>query len=204
MDGHFPKTGLVLLLIGGLSLAGCNPGTGTDGSKPEKTAAAPTNNRVDQRLVGTWYGRAQLDMKRVEAFLESIDNSVERENLANVVRGFLTTEIGAQFDASGNMVLDMQMQPAGQPLLRDSTRGQWTVVDSTTDAVVIETVEPLPAGGTETNQVRYEFGQANNALRMVPPTSPWLAGCNPVFVFERIEDSMVQVANQPGGSDSVK
>ena len=138
-------------------------------------------------------------MNRVDAYLATVTDPVEREDRAKIVRGFLSTEMAARYDASGAMELDMQMQPAGQPVLRDNTQGTWSVVESLPDAIVIETVEQLRSGDSQTNQIRYQIGPGGNTITTRAPTAPWLISCKPVFVFERIEESTAQnpVPNQP-------
>lgn len=177
------------LLAISLPFAGCNSDTAENNTGRSAIAA--------DKLAGTWYGRASVDSVKLQAWLDSIADPVERERHSGIVQGFLTTEMAARFDPSGTMELDMQMQPPGRPVLRDSTRGQWTVVQSGGDSVLIETVEQLPDGQTETSQVQYRFDPGGNKIRMTPPTSPWLAACDPVFVFTRIEGPRTDVASQP-------
>ncbi len=203
MDATYQR--LCLLMIG-LCFCGCNSGTEQDASS-DAGPATSQNTIVDSsenRLVGTWYGQARLDMQRVETYLNAITDPAERDDRTKIVQSFLTTEMAARFDAAGNMELDIQMQPAGMQVMRDSTRGKWSVVENLADAVVIETSEQLPAGGTETNQVRYQFGPEGNTVSMRPPVSPWLAGCNPVFVLQRMDESTARLASEPGQNGGVK
>lgn len=193
MDARFLIAVSLFLII---PVCGCNSGS------EEENAGQPKN--AGERLAGTWYGRARLNADKLQAHLDSIIDPAEREKQAAIVQGFLTTEMAARFDASGSMELDMQMQPPGQSVMRDSTTGKWSVLESSANEVLIETVEQLPTGGTETSQVRYQFQQNDNIVVMKPPTYPWLAACDPVFVFDRIEGPAANVASQPGNNRSVK
>ena len=80
--------------------------------------------------------------------------------------------------------------------MRDSTQGTWQVVEVLENALMIETTEQLPGGGTETNRVRYQFEPGGDTAIIVAPTSEVLADCNPVIVFKRV-DSVSVMAEKP-------
>ncbi len=175
-------------------------GCGKSADNPAKDAAKDDSSaslNTDQRLVGAWYGKASLNQELLQKKLNAISDPVQREMLANIAKTFQTTEIGADFGANGEMTLDIQIQTAGQ-LLRDSTRGTWRTVKVQDNAVFVETTEPLPQGGSETNQARYQFEQNGRVAIMVAPTSAQLADCHPVFVFERVESASVADGADPG------
>jgi hypothetical protein len=166
------------------------------GTETGKTAEADPGTQPSP-LTGTWYGRAWLDTNLLNLQIGRTADPNLRQSMESIARTFLTTEIGARFDASGEMELDVQIQPAGEMALRDSTTGRWRVLEQDADSVLVETVETLPGGGTETNQVRYRFLEEGRYATMPAPTSELLAGCQPQFIFERVNTTS-QVARQPG------
>jgi hypothetical protein len=177
------------------------PGCGPSGDAPAGESASGEATALqdpEKLLVGTWYGKARLDQGLLQKKLDGMSDPVQRQMLLNVSRTFQTTEIGAEFGVDGSMTLDIQVQSAGQTL-RDSTRGNWRTLKVEGNAIFVETTEPLPQGGTETNQVRYQFEQDGRLAIMVAPTSDQLADCNPVFVFERVEAVGLADGADPGG-----
>lgn len=181
---------LCLMLVAGCAQDEPTPDEKTPPAKTAEIQADPAD-----QLVGIWYGQAQLNQQLLQQKLSLSPTPGDRAQLESIARVFQTTEIGAQFDADGKMTLDVQIQPAGQ-ILRDSTEGTWRIVEQQANAVIVETTEPLPAGGTETNQVRYQFEQDGQLAIMVAPTSEQLADCQPVFVFKRVETSNTAVADR--------
>ena len=200
--GQFSVWGF--LAMGLLMVCGCAPGgndgkpgdTNSDDQNASQSAGDSASLNPEKLLVGTWYGKAQLNQELLQTKLNSIADPVQREMLLNLARTFETTEIGAEFSANGLMVLDIQVRTGGQ-LLRDSSRGTWKTRKVEGNAIFVETTEPLPQGGTETNQIRYQF-QGGDVAVMVAPTSQQLADCNPLFVFERIQPAEVADAANPG------
>jgi hypothetical protein len=126
-------------------------------------------------------------MGHVQAQMNRLADPRDRHALQTIAQTFLTTEIGARFDPSGTMEFDVQIRPVGTMPMRDSTTGTWRVIEATGNALVIETVETLPQGGTQTSQVRYELSADGRTAVMAAPTSQMLATCEPAFVFERVE-----------------
>ncbi len=197
------------LLLGWLLLfctSGCSPaepaGTSAE-SSPEKKAtpnSAAETPRIEsaQLIVGTWYGRARLNKGLLQRKLDSITSPADRKHLAQMAQTFQSTEIGVVFGADGSMELDIQIQPAGQAVLRDNTRGSWRPVEVLPDAIVMETTEPSPEGGNQTQRVRYQFEMDGQIAIMSAPTSGHLADCNPVFVFERVGEPTATVADRAG------
>lgn len=177
---------LVALLV---AVTGCNSSSESGGDAAEQAAAATSGapENATARLSGLWYGRARVDMNLVQRQMQSLPDPRDRAALQEITRTFLTTEIGARFDQSGEMELDVQIQSPNGGSLRDSTTGTWRVVESSGNVLVVETTEQLPGGGTETSRVRYELGSGDRTAVMPAPTSELLAGCQPVFVFEKVE-----------------
>lgn len=182
---------LALLMI---TAIGCGKAE-EPGSKKSESDDQTASLNPEDLLVGTWYGKAKLNQDLLKQKLASIPDSGERAQLQQIALNFQTTEIGANFSDSGEMLLDIQVTANGQ-LLRDSTQGTWRALNVEKNAVFVETEEQLPQGGTEKNRVRYQFENDGNVAVMVAPTSELLAGCNPVFVFERIlPESVADGAN---------
>ena len=182
---------LALLMV---TAIGCGKAEEPSSKQSESDDQTASLNPEDL-LVGTWYGKAKLNQDLLKQKLASIPDSGERAQLQQIALNFQTTEIGANFSDSGEMLLDIQVKANGQ-LLRDSTQGTWRALNVEKNAVFVETEEQLPQGGTEKNRVRYQFENDGNVAVMVAPTSELLAGCNPVFVFERIlPESVADGAN---------
>ena len=96
----------------------------------------------------------------------------------------------------GDMEMDVEIRPVGAQVQRESTTGKFRVLRETMGAVVIETTEKLPSGGTQTNQVEYRLQDDGQLAVMSAPTSAELSDCDPLFVFQRVDDPDAQVAEQ--------
>lgn len=182
------RTLLILLLLG--TIVGC----AKTPEKPVDSDEALTKSASSQLLVGTWWGKAQLNQQKLDSKINSLADPNQRNMLVSLSQTFRTTEIGAEFSSDGGMVLDIEIRPVGRGSLRDSTTGNWKAIEEFSDAVVIETTEHLPNGGTETSRMRYQFSDGGQVAVMVAPTSSELADCDPVFVFRRVEPPTPQVA----------
>ncbi len=145
-------------------------------------------------LVGTWYGRAKLSQEHLSLKLDNTTDVNQRQMLQQLAAAFQTTSIGAQYTADGKMVLDIEIQPGGQ-VFRDSAVGTWRPIETQENAIVVETIEMLPGGSTETKNIRYQFEQNGDVAVMVAPTNDLLADCHPVFVFQRVNEPTA-VANR--------
>ncbi len=196
---EFSFRAVVLIWLAALA-GGCNSGNKSSETEREQTASATASEGAGQ-LAGFWYGRAHVDRDRLAAQRRAIADERDLRALDEIARTFLTTEIGARFDASGEMELEVQIQTTGGQVLRDSTTGTWRVIDASNDVVWVETVEQLPGGGTETSRVRYELSDDGHTAVMPAPTSELLAGCNPVFVFQRIESVSAALSDGSNRSD---
>ncbi len=170
---------------------------------PETTNAAPTT--ASPLIVGTWYGRARLNMVRVQQHFDAMTDPNQREYFQDMVSSFLSTEMAARFDGTGGMELDVQIQPAGQQVARGNSSGKWRVLDdSVPNNLLIETSERLPDGTQTIDKVRYQFGPDGNVAYMVAGVNAQLADCNPLIVFDRVAGSNGQLANQPGTDGSFR
>ncbi|MGI9516579.1 MAG: hypothetical protein ACR2NP_06030 [Pirellulaceae bacterium] len=187
-------------------LAGCgqspvaeNSGTTEPEETPPATASLQKPDST-QLIIGTWYGRARLNTKLLNRKLESITDAAARERVQITAQIFQSTEIGVVFSDNGTMELEIEIQPAGQEALRDNTRGTWKAIEVLPNAIVLETTEPAPNGGTETKRVRYQFEMDGQVAIMVAPTSESLADCNPVFVFQRVDAPAAATAGRANNS----
>ncbi len=188
-----PKLVCIFLFV---TFAGCSSESQTAATKPNAMAAADSGPA--QWLIGTWYGRAELDQDKLRAKITATTDSAQRSMLQTISTTFQTTEIGARFDAQGNMELDVQIDTPDGGVVRDGTTGWFEILSRTANSVTIETVEHLPNGGTQTGQVTYHFDDNGQVATMIAPTSPELADCHPRFVFRRVELPSAEVARQPG------
>jgi hypothetical protein len=213
MDAKTVKPVLVLCsCLFGLVLVACNAQQSASskaesaGQANAKDTSTVTTTPVSTPLiVGTWYGKARLDMVRVQQRYDSMTNIYQRQDFQDMVNSFLSTEMAARFDGNGSMELDVQIQPAGQEVARGNSRGQWRILDDTTPgSVLLETVEYLPNGLQSTDKVRYTFGPDGNVAYMVAGVNQLLADCNPLIVFDRVSGTNGQLANQPGNSGSFR
>lgn len=213
MDAKTVKAVLILCAcLFGLVMVACNAQqmaeykANTAGkANTTETSAATTTPETTPMIVGTWYGKARLDMVRVQQRFDSIANVYQRQEFRDMVNSFLSTEMAAKFDGSGAMELDVQIQPAGQAVARGNSRGQWRILDDTTpNSVLLETTEYLPNGTQSVDKVRYTFGPGGNVAYMVAGVNEMLADCNPVIVFDRVSGSSENLANQPGTGGSFR
>lgn len=204
----------ILILCGclfGLVMVACtsqpsssNPAESADPTNNTETSAS-TTTPASPLIVGTWYGKASLDMTHVQQRYDSLSNTFQREDFRDMINSFLSTEMAARYDGTGLMELDVQIQPVGQPIARGSARGKWRILENTPpNSVLIETAEHLPNGLQSVEKVRYTFGPGGNVAYMVAGVNELLADCKPMIVFERISESNGQLANQPGSNGSFR
>ena len=213
MDAKTVKPVLILCAcLIGLVMVACNAQqmaeykAGAAGQSNTKEASTTSTTSVSSPLiVGTWFGKARLDMVRVQQRFDSIANAWQRQEFRDMVNSFLSTEMAARFDGSGSMELDVQIQPAGQAVARGNSRGQWRILDDTTpNSVLLETTEYLPNGTQSVDKVRYTFGPGGNVAYMVAGVNEMLADCNPMIVFDRVSGSNENLANQPANGGSFR
>jgi hypothetical protein len=211
MDAKTLQPVLILCAsLAGLLIVACNAqntasdGGGTTANTGTAASNASTNTLLSSPLVGTWYGRARLDMDRVQQHLETLTDPYQREDFRAMVNSFLSTEMAARFESNGSMELDVQIQPAGQPVTRGSSIGSWRLLESTSDSVLIETAEQLANGSTAIDRVRYQFAADGNVAYMVAGVNALLANCNPLMVFDRVAETGDQVANQPASDGTLR
>lgn len=150
---------------------------------------APTTSTpvaTPNRLVGTWYGQASLDMGQVAKRLDGLETEAQKAEFQAMVEAFLATEMAVRFTHDGGLESEVRvLAPTGEVAAGTST-GSWKLLEATNDYVVIEMKERFQDGATSSSQARYQFESAGDKAVMVAGVDPRLADCRPVIVFERM------------------
>ncbi len=154
---------------------------------------------ASELLVGTWLGGAYLDGVKLEAVLGNVP-APSRNEIQTHAQNFLTTVMAIDFRNDGSVIHDIEISPQGGRTIRQGSTGTWRVVEKDNRRIVVETVESLADGQSETSRKvcrLYEDGD-HFALQIDLPGP--LADCNPLLVFARQETGPTSLAEVPGDS----
>ena len=115
-------------------------------------------------------------------------------------RSFLSTVIAIDFRKDGTVENEMEIVSTNGQVLRDGATGTWSVIESTSESILVETEEKLSDGTTSKSQTRYQFLTNDNEFAMPVEVSQELAQFNARIVFQRQSLPATNIAENPNGT----
>ena len=150
---------------------------------------------LDRRVVGQWKGRAGLDESLLQAKMHRLPIS-QRAQLQHLSDNHLSTRLVADFQADGTLRFEMTSGKGIAPQSHVVAHGKWATRFTEENRVVLS-LEFVREGDTEirTTELDLHFIGGHRHAAMVAPTGPELSDCQPIYLFERIEQ--VGLASKP-------
>jgi len=177
--------GLVICVIG------CVKPVGDDSNSEGPTDASQVQLKRDsvtsispQLLTGVWLGQASLDREKLQQKIAGL-SPPQQQVVAAKATSFLTTVMAMDFRSDGTVENEIEIVSIDGQSLRDGSIGQWKVVESTTDGLMVETAEKLANGSIVTDKMFYRFFDDGNQVAISARVSEDLEGCDTMIVFER-------------------
>ena len=192
---HFLLNGWAVssLVLGSFMTLGCGdsatsqtpsqpgqPQTNSAESEPDLVATAP----FQQKLIGVWLGEAFLDEARLLQKLQSLPVQ-QQETTLQLAEEFLSTAIAFDFRSDGSLETDIEITRLDSQPIRDGGAGNWRVLETSSDAALVETTTQLADGSTVTDQRQYHFGADSNRVVIMVDLGVELDGCGPAIVLRR-------------------
>ncbi len=195
-----------LLSVALVAMVGCNGSPGSPATEngqsnsPESTEMQPKQELiasvdVQRKLVGAWLGSAFLDEQRLVEKLESLPDDRQTAAL-NLADEFLTTEVAMELRQDGSLELEIEVTPFGRQPLRDGGVGNWQIVETSADQVLVEMQTTLSNGEVTTDRHRFRFYPDGNKIAQLVPLGADLDPCNPLIILQRQPLSPTNMAEQ--------
>ncbi|MDG1872555.1 MAG: hypothetical protein P8J27_01490 [Mariniblastus sp.] len=182
-----------------LCVSGCSKPT----SSEPKSSSAPDATKPQlqdqvasispQLLTGVWLGQASLDVEKLERKIENLPPQ-QQQVVAAKANSFLSTVMAMDFRSDGTVENEIEIISIDGQSLRDGSVGQWKVLDSTAEGLMVETEEQLDNGTVAKDKMFYRFFDNGNQVAIAARVSEDLAGCDTVIVFERRTPTPTNVA----------
>ena len=213
-NGNLPQTKSKLSLLACLTaitigISGCgktdSPADSKTNSETSQTEEALQDQvatiSLQQKLTGVWLGAAQLDQAPLQDALNQM-LPAERAVTLTKARSFLSTVIAIDFRKDGTVENEMEIVSTNGQVLRDGATGTWSVIESTSEGILVETVEKLSDGTTSKSQTRYRFLTNDNEFAMPVEVGQELAQFNARIVFQRQSLPATNIAENPSGTQT--
>ncbi len=213
-NGNLPQTKSKLSLLACLTaitigISGCgktdSPADSKTNSETSQTEEALQDQvatiSLQQKLTGVWLGAAQLDQAPLQDALNQMPPA-ERAVTLTKARSFLSTVIAIDFRKDGTVENEMEIVSTNGQVLRDGATGTWSVIESTSEGILVETVEKLSDGTTSKSQTRYRFLTNDNEFAMPVEVGQELAQFNARIVFQRQSLPATNIAENPSGTQT--
>ena len=163
-------------------------------------ATIPTTATVEGKLLlndlpGIWLGNAVLDKSKLTQKISSLAPEQQELVLAKAT-SFLSTIMAVEYKTDGTLENDLEMVSIDGQLMRDGSQGNWRVLESQVDGLVIETSETLPNGTIAKTESFLKFFA--NGTRFVTAVSLGsdLQDCDAMIVFEKQQLMGLNIAEQ--------
>jgi hypothetical protein len=180
------------------------------GSLPVTAGISPAKQNPGQlageKIVGIWYGVANLDMDKVQAKLATLEQPEVRQQFLAMAETVQSMRVGTEFKPDGTVEVDIEIRPSGGEPQRESTIGTWRIIEQDSQRVLIETIEPThDPEHPQIKQVQYNFYD-NNIMAIRAPVSQDFADCDPSIVFQRqtVSENAIQRVTKEQGANTQK
>ncbi|MDA7902787.1 hypothetical protein N9B31_03925 [Mariniblastus sp.] len=197
------------LFVGSMTgMLGCSEPTSATADKSQSTdpgnkiasTAIPTTTPVEAKLTlddlpGIWLGNAVLDQSKLTQKISSLTPEQQELVLAKAT-SFLSTIMAVEYKTDGTLENDLEMVSMDGQVMRDGSQGNWRVLESRVDGLVIETSETLPNGTIAKTESFLKFFADGNRFVTAVTLGPDLQDCDAMIVFEKQQLTGLNVAEQ--------
>lgn len=178
------------------------PSTTNPAENPAAASATPAT--IDTRpllaydanrpLVGSWLGVAHMDPDILQQRLAKASGE-EQQELIQKAQTFRSFQMAIDLYNDGRMGGVVIGNINGQENVREFA-GTWSVVQQEGNSFIVETVEANPEGEPNKAQVRMIVSEDHTQMVRPADIEERLLVCEPKFVFDRIDEKMMQqIAN---------
>ena len=190
-----------LLLAGSLAgTPGCSEPTLEQNPTAElKSQVAPAPNSAAiagetqpnlNALPGIWLGNAVLDQAKLTQKISSLTPAQQELVLAKAT-SFLSTIMAVEYRSDGTLENDLEMVSMDGQVMRDGSQGNWRVLETRVDGLLVETSETLPNGTIAKTESFLKFFAEGNRFVTAVTLGQDLQDCDAMIVFEK-QQLMVQ------------
>lgn len=160
----------------------------------------PTTATVEDKLLlndlpGIWLGNAVMDKSKLTQKISSLSPEQQELVLAKAT-SFLSTIMAVEYKADGTLENDLEMVSIDGQVMRDGSQGNWRVLESQVDGLVIETSETLPNGTIAKTESFLKFFANGNRFVTAVTLGPDLQDCDAMIVFEKQQLTGLNIAEQ--------
>jgi len=156
---------------------------------------------ADNPLVGSWLGLATLDTGLLQQKLARVPDD-ERGRLQKIAEIFLTYQVAMDLYSDGRLGMVVQFALDGKEQLVSAT-GTWKVVARDEESMVVELVEQIDGQTPNTSQVRIMIHPDGQQIARPAELDEQLAVCEPMFVFNRMPEDLLQQSTASGSVGGV-
>lgn len=151
----------------------------------------PTSND----LPGIWLGNAVIDKAKLTQKISSLTPEQQEMILAKA-SSFLSTIMAVEYKTDGTLENDLEMVSMDGQVMRDGSQGNWRVLESRDNGLVIETSETLPDGTIAKTESFLKFFADGNRFVTAVTLGPDLRDCDAMIVFEKQQLTGLNVTDQ--------
>ncbi len=164
------------------------------------STTTPTMTTVEDKLplddlLGIWLGNAVLDKSKLTQKISSLTPEQQELVLAKAT-SFLSTIMAVEYKSDGTLKNDIEMVSIDGQVMRDGSQGNWRVLKSQVDGLVIETSETLPNGTIAKTESFLKFFANGNRFVTAVTLGPDLQDCDAMIVFEKQLLTGLNIAEQ--------
>jgi hypothetical protein len=164
------------------------------------STTTPTATTVEDKLplddlLGIWLGNAVLDKSKLTQKISSLGPEQQELVLAKAT-SFLSTIMAVEYKTDGTLENDLEMVSIDGQVMRDGSQGNWRVLESQVDGLVIETSETLPNGTIAKTESFLKFFANGNRFVTAVSLGPDLQDCDAMIVFEKQQLMGLNIADQ--------
>ena len=160
-------------------------------AKVSAVEAQPTSND----LPGIWLGNAILDEAKLTKKISSLP-SEQQELILAKASSFLSTIMAVEYKPDGTLENDLEMVSIDGQVMRDGSQGNWRILESRDDGLVIETSEALSDGTIAKSKSFLKFFADGKRFVTGVTLGPDLQDCDAMIVFEKQQLTGLNVAEQ--------
>lgn len=141
-------------------------------------------------LVGSWLGGANMNET---VLIDKLAKLVpeEQAELRSKAENFKTYQVAMDFFSDGRLGMVVQFAIDGKVQSAEAT-GTWKVIQQDPDSLVVELVEQMVGGPSNTSQVRIGISPDGQQIARPAELDPRLSMCDPMFILSRVSDEFLQ------------
>lgn len=163
--------------------------------KTNSTAIASETQPNLNELPGIWLGNAVLDKAKLTQKISSLTPEQQELVLAKAA-SFLSTIMAVEYKSDGTLENDLEMVSMDGQVMRDGSQGNWRVLETRVDGLLVETSETLPNGTIAKTESFLKFFADGNRFVTAVTLGQDLQDCDAMIVFEKQQLTGLNVADK--------